>query len=363
MEQSLGQEIISTAEALDRDGLRYDTTVVSQSLEAAADRVAGHLHLADDQANVVALRRVRSVDNVPTFVLDNFVVAALCPGLETANLTSRPLFTVLEQDYGVVVDGVQRTFQAQIATRPVAELLQISVGSPVLYLEQVSYDKAANPIEYSDVWIRGDRLRLSGLVEAMSREDERTRTSSTPTSDAARRGRSRAADFWEMTPAEARERDGRDGRRHAPAGLGGPRVTDLVIPAGAGAADVPARLYRPDAPTAGELFVFFHGGGWEVGSLETYDRPIRRLANDSGMSVLSVDYRLAPEHPFPAALDDCMTALEWASDHADEHRGRRRRSWQSAATVRAATSPPPSPNEPATTAGRASTTRCCSTRS
>ena len=165
MEQTLGQEIISTAEALDRDGLRYDTTVVSQNLETAADRVAGHLHLADDHANVVALRRVRSVDSVPTFVLDNFVVAGLCPGLESANLTSRPLFTVLEQDYGVVVDGVQRTFQAQIATRPVAELLQISVGSPVLYLEQVSYDKAANPIEYSDVWIRGDRLRLSAWLK------------------------------------------------------------------------------------------------------------------------------------------------------------------------------------------------------
>ena len=91
-----------------------------------------------------------------------------------------------------------------------------------------------------------------------------------------------------------------------------------MIPAARPTADVPARLYRPDAPTAGELFVFFHGGGWEVGSVETYDRPIRRLANDSGMSVLSVDYRLAPEHPFPAALDDCMAALEWASDHADE---------------------------------------------
>jgi GntR family transcriptional regulator len=65
----------------------------------------------------------------------------------------------------VVVDGVQRTFQAQIATRPVADLLQISLGSPVLYLEQVSYDKAANPIEYSDVWIRGDRLRLSAWLK------------------------------------------------------------------------------------------------------------------------------------------------------------------------------------------------------
>lgn len=122
-----------------------------------------------------------------------------------------------------------------------------------------------------------------------------------------------AADFWEMTPADARAAmDAMVDGMLPPVPVA--RVTDLVIPNDD--ADVPARLYRPDAPTAGELLVFFHGGGWEVGSVETFDRPVRRLANDSGMSVLSVDYRLAPEHPFPAALDDCIAAVEWASDHA-----------------------------------------------
>jgi acetyl esterase len=129
-----------------------------------------------------------------------------------------------------------------------------------------------------------------------------------------------APDFCELTPAEAR-----DAMDAMVLGMLPPvdvaRVADLVIPAGAAdTGGVPARLYRPDASTAGELLVFFHGGGWEVGSVETFDRPIRRLANDSGMSVLSVDYRLAPEHPFPAALDDCMAALEWAAEHADDIR-------------------------------------------
>ncbi len=124
-----------------------------------------------------------------------------------------------------------------------------------------------------------------------------------------------AADFWELSPAEAR-----NAMEDMVAGMLAPvavaSVTDIRIPTDA--ADVPARLYRPDASTAGELLVFFHGGGWEVGSVDTYDRPIRRLANDSGMSVLSVDYRLAPEHPFPAALDDCAAALAWACDCAGE---------------------------------------------
>ena len=113
---------------------------------------------------MIAFRRVRSVDNLPTFVLDNYVVAALCPGFESVDLSARPLFTVLEQDYGVVVDGMQRTFQAQVATPSLAALLQIAAGSPVLYLEQVSYDRSSNPIEYSDVWIRGDRMRLSAWL-------------------------------------------------------------------------------------------------------------------------------------------------------------------------------------------------------
>lgn len=162
--QTFAQEIISSAEALDRDGIRYETTVLDQALEEPSDRIAAQLQLGQGDA-VVAIRRVRSVDGGPMYVLDNYVVAGRSPGLETADLTNRPLFTVLEEDHGVVVDGIQRTFQAQIATPMVAELLRIDEGSPVLYLEQVSYDKASRPIEYSDVWIRGDRLRLSAWLQ------------------------------------------------------------------------------------------------------------------------------------------------------------------------------------------------------
>ncbi|GAA0530506.1 alpha/beta hydrolase [Paractinoplanes ferrugineus] len=73
---------------------------------------------------------------------------------------------------------------------------------------------------------------------------------------------------------------------------------------------VPGRLYaaKPDAP----LFVYLHGGGWCYGSIETVDRMCRRIADRSGVSVLSVDYRLAPEHVFPAALDDVETVLKFA---------------------------------------------------
>jgi acetyl esterase len=79
---------------------------------------------------------------------------------------------------------------------------------------------------------------------------------------------------------------------------------------------VPARLYRPsDEPGLG-LFVYFHGGGWVIGDLETHDQIGRRIAVESGHAVLSVAYRLAPEHPFPAGLEDAVTAARWSRENA-----------------------------------------------
>ena len=71
---------------------------------------------------------------------------------------------------------------------------------------------------------------------------------------------------------------------------------------------IPARLYRPIAGPAA-MVVYLHGGGWVIGSIDTADRACRRLAAASGLAVLSVGYRLAPEHPWPAAVDDAMAAL------------------------------------------------------
>lgn len=73
---------------------------------------------------------------------------------------------------------------------------------------------------------------------------------------------------------------------------------------------IPARLYRPVAGPAA-LVVYLHGGGWVMGSIQTHDRACRRLAAASGLSVLSLGYRLAPEHPWPAAVDDTMATLRW----------------------------------------------------
>lgn len=91
-------------------------------------------------------------------------------------------------------------------------------------------------------------------------------------------------------------------------------VRDVMIPTPDG--DLPARLYRADARDADRLVVYFHGGGWVVGSIESADSACRFLARHSGASVLSVQYRLAPEHPFPAAPDDALAAFRFAVSRA-----------------------------------------------
>jgi acetyl esterase len=83
------------------------------------------------------------------------------------------------------------------------------------------------------------------------------------------------------------------------------------------AGGVPARLYRPSHSPALGLFVYFHGGGWVLGTLDTHENLSRVLAASSGHAVLSVAYRLAPEHPFPAGLEDAVTAACWAHENAE----------------------------------------------
>lgn len=78
-----------------------------------------------------------------------------------------------------------------------------------------------------------------------------------------------------------------------------------------------ARLYQPKGG-ARSLLVFVHGGGWHVGSVAGFENTLRFLADRAGVSVLSVDYRLAPEHPFPAAFDDVSVAFRYAVDHAEQ---------------------------------------------
>lgn len=92
-------------------------------------------------------------------------------------------------------------------------------------------------------------------------------------------------------------------------------VTDRTVPGVAG--DVPVRIYTPNAGERAPAIVFFHGGGWILGDLETHDGLCRALADATDCTVVAVDYRLAPEHRFPAGLEDCYAATRWVANNAE----------------------------------------------
>ncbi len=104
----------------------------------------------------------------------------------------------------------------------------------------------------------------------------------------------------------------------APPELAG--ISQLAIPARHGA--IPARLYTPrqrrDKAGLAPALVFFHGGGWVIGNLDSHDVACRKLAHEGEMTVIAVDYRLAPEHKFPAAVEDAVTATQWIAGNAAE---------------------------------------------
>ena len=93
-------------------------------------------------------------------------------------------------------------------------------------------------------------------------------------------------------------------------------VESVAIPGPAGT--IAARHYRPADDDGAPLLVFFHGGGFVFGDLETHDSACRLICRDAGVHVLAVDYRLAPEHKAPAAVEDCYAAYLWAREHAAE---------------------------------------------
>src|SRR5262249_18483214 len=123
--------------------------------------------------------------------------------------------------------------------------------------------------------------------------------------------------YHTLSPKDARElfRETRPAATPTPPQIG--RVQDLVADTDAGA--VPVRVYRaagvPDS-TALPVLVFYHGGGWVIGDLETHDVQCRQVTAEAGISVVAVDYRLAPEHKFPAAADDAWAATRWVVANA-----------------------------------------------
>jgi acetyl esterase len=123
---------------------------------------------------------------------------------------------------------------------------------------------------------------------------------------------------WEMQPSEAREAFAALMQLAGPKDVPIGKVANIAIPAAHG--DIAARSYSPVASGGDALptLVFFHGGGWVIGNIDTHDGLCRMIANGSGCRVISVEYRLSPESKFPGPVEDAVGAVEWIEKNASQ---------------------------------------------
>lgn len=163
VEQPLADRLITFSEDLISKGIAFETRVIEQAVITAKGRIAALLGLCTG-AKVFYLKRVRLVDGEPLIVLNNYVVYEACPGVELMDFTTERLFQVLEDRYGLKLARGRRTFQAQVADREIAHLLEMKAGDAVMNVEQLAFLEDGAVIECSDLWLRGDCFRLSAAV-------------------------------------------------------------------------------------------------------------------------------------------------------------------------------------------------------
>lgn len=163
LEQPLAEQLVTFSEDLIRKGIAFETRVLEQSLIQPAGRIASLLSVPPG-GSVFFLKRIRAIGGQPVVLLHNYVVCGRCAGIETVDFTRYQLFEILERRFGLPISWGRRTFEARIADHEVAGLLGIQERSPIMYMEQIAYLGDNTPIELSDLWIKGDRYRLSAVL-------------------------------------------------------------------------------------------------------------------------------------------------------------------------------------------------------
>ncbi len=163
VEQSLAQNLTTFSEGLISKNIPFTTRVLEQRITKPDPAIAEMLALQPD-AQTFFLKRVRSVNDKPVVLLQNYVVYRYCRGIETSDFAERRLFDVLERDYALTLAWGRRVFEAHAADEEVASVLMLASGAPVMYATQITYSPQDIALEASHMWFAGDSFRLSALV-------------------------------------------------------------------------------------------------------------------------------------------------------------------------------------------------------
>lgn len=159
-----GQELISFAESMEREGLDYVTKVLEKRVIQPKASVKNKFSLKDNQ-KVLYLKRVRLIENEPVIVLENYINIDLCQGIEHIDFEHMTLFTAIEKLSGQKIQFGTRQFEARGLEEEQAMLLSLPIGTPVLYLDQITYFAESIPVEVSQVWLRSDKYSISSYVK------------------------------------------------------------------------------------------------------------------------------------------------------------------------------------------------------
>lgn len=157
--ESLIQKLTGFYQDMVERGFTPVTRVLHHEIEAAKPKVASKLSL-EPGTPVFNIERLRFVNDEPIVLVRTYLPYALCPGLAHVDLSNRSLYAVLEEEFGIVPAYGRRTIEAVAADEREAELLSVSPGAPLIYLESVSYLQDGTPIEYFHALHRGDRSRF-----------------------------------------------------------------------------------------------------------------------------------------------------------------------------------------------------------
>ncbi|MBX6765334.1 MAG: GntR family transcriptional regulator [Rubrobacteraceae bacterium] len=158
----LAQRLVTMHEVLAATGEEFTTEVLNREVVQGDENIRTLLSLPSE-GKLLYLRRRLVVEKEPIVVMENHVPLALCPKLTEIDFSRVPLFEAIEKDCGLEIGWGQRNFAAMVAGEK-AGLLDADPNEPVLYLEQISYLTDGVPIEYSEVWVRGQKLRLTTIL-------------------------------------------------------------------------------------------------------------------------------------------------------------------------------------------------------
>ena len=157
-------DLLSLADAMTSHGIRADTEVLSREIVQPTPRMLTLLELAAPGPALIRLERVRRAEDSPVASFVNHVRRDLVPELDDRQLASQSLYTLIETAVGQRIAAGRRTFEARAAEPEMAERLEVVVGTPLQYFEQVTYLEDGRAVELSEVWVRSDRVRLTSMV-------------------------------------------------------------------------------------------------------------------------------------------------------------------------------------------------------